>query len=122
MFLLLDELKKIVHISKMAEKVTINNVDYIKVSNNNMIVDNNYDIVEVENIPVNITTEKYMYVDGEFVVNENYIDDSLVAEYETRLATLQETNATQEEVIDKLEDDITALEEMMLDVTASLLE
>lgn len=122
MFLLLDDLKKIIHISKMAEKVTINNVDYIKVSNNNMIVDNNYDIVEVENIPVNITTEKYMYVDGEFVINENYIDDSLVAEYETRLATLQETNATQEETINKLEDDITALEEMMLDVTVSLLE
>ena len=122
MFLLLDDLKKIVSISKMATRETIDDIDYIRVSANNLVIDSDFEIVEVDSVPINVVAEKYLYVDGEFVINENYVDDSMVAEYETRLSTLQELNATQEENINKLETDLTSLEEMMLDVTASLLE
>ena len=122
MFLLLDDLKKIVYISKMATRETIDDIDYIRVSANNLVIDSCFEIVEVDSVPINVVAEKYLYVDGEFVINENYVDDSMVAEYETRLSTLQESNAIQEENISKLEDDITSLEEMVLDVTASLLE
>ena len=122
MFLLLDDLKKIVYISKMATRETIDDIDYIRVSANNLVIDSGFEIVEVDSVPINVVAEKYLYVDGEFVINENYVDDSMVAEYETRLSTLQELNATQEENISKLETDLTSLEEMMLDVTASLLE
>lgn len=104
MFLILDDLKKIVYISKMAERIKINNVDYIKVSSKNFVLDMDYEIVEVEDVPIETIPEKYMYIENEYVLNPNWESGSKNEEYEERVSTLQEISAT-------LESDVSNLEE-----------
>lgn len=114
MFLILDDLKKIVHISKMAEKVKKNDIDYIKVNSNNAILDVGYEIVEVEEIPIEIIPEKYMYIDGEYSLNPGWVNPNANEEYEQRISALQEANATLEDAVNVQGEKISTLQDMVI--------
>lgn len=117
MFLLLDSMNKIIYISKSMEKSKDEfGYDIIKVSPNLYYQDEGYSIIEVETVPIEVIPEKYFYIDGEYVLNPNYIDDSMIAEYEQRVSTLQEMTATLEESIDELTQENLDLTNMAIDL------
>ena len=111
MFLLLDDRNKIKEISNMAIRLED---DTIKIADNLIIGNKEYVIVEVDNVPIEIIPEKYFYIDGEYTLNTNYIDDSMIAEYEQRVSTLQELNATLEEKANVQDNMIAGLQDMII--------
>ena len=71
MYILLDDRNTVIEI----------NLNIVRQENNNILVgnhliyeENDMKIVEVDNVPIDILPMKYFYIDGEFVLNPNFVN------------------------------------------------
>ena len=53
---------------------------------NYYVIGNDFTLVEVETLPLDVIPDKYFYIDGNFVVNPNYVGQS---DIERRLAAVE---------------------------------
>lgn len=53
---------------------------------NYYVIGDDFTLVEVETLPLDVIPDKYFYIDGEFVANPNYVGQS---DIEQRLASIE---------------------------------
>lgn len=74
MFIALDEFKRIVAISQSIVPYQDNPKEFgISLSTGGRI-HGNYELLEVDSVPLHIKSEKYFYIDGEYVKDPNWIE------------------------------------------------
>ncbi len=125
MKILLDDRGLILVISNDIEFGTFDGEEKWKVGNGMYFIDNNFTMVEVDSVPVEVIPDKYYYIDGEFVLNPNYsnpsemeakvteLEDLLLASDEA-VVYLYEMQIAQDEINVAQDEAITDLYEIML--------
>jgi hypothetical protein len=52
------------------------------------VIGDNFTLVEVETLPLDVIPDKYFYIDGEFIANPNYTNQS---DLEKRITAIEDT-------------------------------
>jgi hypothetical protein len=52
------------------------------------VIGDNFTLVEVETLPLDVIPDKYFYIDGEFIPNPNYTNQS---DLEKRITAIEDT-------------------------------
>lgn len=92
MKILLDEHNKVLFASSIIEFGIWNepNVRKWKIGVNEYTLDNNYTVVEVNELPLDFTMGKYFFINESFVENPNFVNsNALLTRLEERMSAIE---------------------------------